>query len=124
MIEEFLKSEKKAIDNELAEYFSYLNNDEMRCYYCKTELFTIAGQEAEKRGLKWIMYGYNASDIADIRPGHQAALEKGVLHPLAELNFSKDDIRTILKSEGIEIAEKADAKAGTVDVPCVIGDRF
>ena len=28
MIEEFLKSEKKAIDNELAEYFSYLNNDE------------------------------------------------------------------------------------------------
>ena len=28
MIEEFLKSEKKAIDNELAEYFSYLNKDE------------------------------------------------------------------------------------------------
>ncbi len=28
MIEEFLKSEKKAIDNELAEYFSYLNSDE------------------------------------------------------------------------------------------------
>ena len=28
MIEEFLKSEKIAIDNELAEYFSYLNNDE------------------------------------------------------------------------------------------------
>jgi len=85
---------------------AYLSNDEMRCYHCKTELFRIAKQEAEQHNLKWIMYGYNASDLSDIRPGHQAAIENGVLHPLADLGFSKEDIRTILKSESIEIAEK------------------
>jgi len=94
--------ESKEMDNP-----AYTNNDEMRCYHCKTELFIIAQQEAEKNGLKWIMYGYNASDISDIRPGHQAAIENGVLHPLADIGFSKEDIRTILKNESIEIAEKA-----------------
>ena len=94
--------ESKEMDNP-----AYTNNDEMRCYHCKTELFTIAKQEAEKHGLKWILYGYNASDISDIRPGHQAALENGVLYPLAEMDFSKEDIRAILKRESIEIAEKA-----------------
>jgi pyridinium-3,5-biscarboxylic acid mononucleotide sulfurtransferase len=85
---------------------AYTTNDEMRCYHCKSELFTIAKEEAEKNALKWIIYGYNASDISDIRPGHQAARENGVLHPLADLGFTKEDIRAILKNESIEIAEK------------------
>jgi len=85
----------------------YVNNDEMRCYHCKSELFSIAKQETANLGLKWIMYGYNASDVSDVRPGHQAAVENDVLHPLADIGFSKDDIRAILKRESIEIAEKA-----------------
>ena len=86
---------------------AYIKNDEQRCYHCKNELFSLAKEEAEKLGLQWIMYGYNASDIDDVRPGHKAALENGVLYPLAEIGFSKDEIRTILKNEQIEIAEKA-----------------
>lgn len=85
----------------------YTNNDEMRCYHCKTELFDIAKQEAARLNVKWIMYGYNASDIGDVRPGHKAAKENDVLYPLAEIGFTKDEIRHILKNEGIEIAEKA-----------------
>lgn len=86
---------------------AYINNDEQRCYHCKNELFSIAKEEAVRLDLKWIMYGYNASDINDVRPGHKAALENSVLYPLAEIGFSKDEIRTILKNEQIEIAEKA-----------------
>jgi len=94
--------ESKEMDNP-----AYVNNDANRCYYCKSELFNIAKEEAERHNLRWIMYGYNASDISDIRPGHQAAIENGILHPLADIGFTKEDIRTVFKKAKIEIAEKA-----------------
>jgi uncharacterized protein len=86
---------------------AYLKNDTLRCYHCKTELFTIAKSVAKQNNLKWIIYGYNASDFSDDRPGHKASIENGVLAPLADVGFTKDEIRTILKREGIEISEKA-----------------
>ena len=52
----------------------YLQNDRDRCYHCKTELFRIAGEIAEEAGLRWILYGYNASDHQDDRPGHRSSL--------------------------------------------------
>lgn len=84
----------------------YRQNDEMRCYHCKTELFSLARTVADKKNMRWICYGYNASDIGDIRPGHQAAIENNVLFPLAEFGFEKNDIRSILLNNGISVADK------------------
>jgi uncharacterized protein len=84
----------------------YLRNDENRCYHCKAELFRIAGEVASDRGLRWIAYGYSASDRHDVRPGHQAALEHGVVSPLAEVGLGKEDIRRLMRDHGLEMADK------------------
>jgi uncharacterized protein len=84
----------------------YLRNDASRCYHCKSELFRICGEVASERGLKHIAYGYNASDVGDTRPGHQAAIENGILSPLADAGLSKDDIRQLMRMNGLELADK------------------
>jgi len=84
----------------------YIQNDYDRCYYCKSELFDITGSIAKSDEYKWILYGYNFSDGSDIRPGHKAALENSVISPLADAGFTKDDIRTVLRSNHLTIAEK------------------
>jgi pyridinium-3,5-biscarboxylic acid mononucleotide sulfurtransferase len=84
----------------------YTINDTDRCFHCKTELFTICKQAASESGLKWIAYGYNASDQGDTRPGHRAALENGIISPLADARLTKDDIRELMRENSLEMAEK------------------
>jgi uncharacterized protein len=84
----------------------YARNDWNRCYYCKDELFRIAGEVARERGLRWILYGYNASDHHDIRPGHRAAQEHGVQAPLSDAGLTKADIRFLMSKAGLEMSDK------------------
>jgi len=74
---------------------AYTRNDADRCYHCKAGLFRIAESIASERGLRWIAYGYSASDIGDVRPGHRAALEHGVRA-----------IRTLMRTHDLRLAEK------------------
>jgi len=72
-----------------------------RCYFCKSELYSklaevAAGQDSV------ILDGTNADDIVDYRPGRVAASEYSVRSPLAELGFTKDDIRVLSKAAGLE----------------------
>ncbi len=85
----------------------YTRNDENRCYYCKSELFVVAGRIGERRGLRWVAYGYTASDRGDVRPGHRAALEHGVLAPLADAELTKADIRTLMRMHALDLSEKS-----------------
>lgn len=84
----------------------YLKNDSMRCYYCKSELFTIAKQVAAENDCKRIAYGYSASDRSDVRPGHRAALENEILHPLATHGFTKPEIRELMRMNGFDLYDK------------------
>jgi uncharacterized protein len=84
----------------------YIQNDEDRCYHCKAELFEIAEALSGERDARWIAYGYNASDTGDVRPGHRAATEHGILAPLADAGLTKDDIRSLMRSCGLKMAEK------------------
>jgi len=84
----------------------YLRNDRDRCYHCKVELFRIAEEVARERDLRWIAYGYSASDRQDVRPGHRAALEHGVVSPLSEAGLGKDDIRRLMREHNLELADK------------------
>ena len=59
----------------------YVRNDSLRCYHCKSELFTIAKEVAAENDCTRIAYGYSASDKSDVRPGHRAALENDILYP-------------------------------------------
>ena len=79
----------------------YVANPTNRCYYCKSELWSRVAPVAAARGLAAIVDGTNADDLADHRPGAQAARERGVLSPLAELGFSKADIRALSRRRGL-----------------------
>lgn len=84
----------------------YLKNDSLRCYYCKSELFTIARQVAAENGCKRIAYGYSASDTSDVRAGHKAALENDILYPLATHELTKSEIRELMRMNGFDLHDK------------------
>lgn len=84
----------------------YVTNDVDRCYYCKTELFDATSIAAERFGDAIVVDGFNADDFSDHRPGHVAASEHGVRHPLADVGLSKDEIRTLSQSLGLPTWDK------------------
>jgi uncharacterized protein len=73
----------------------YTANPSNRCYFCKTELWSRLVPVARERALAVVVDGTNADDGRDHRPGKGAALEHGVRSPLAELGFTKDEIRAL-----------------------------
>jgi uncharacterized protein len=79
----------------------FLCNPKERCYYCKQELFSKLIEIARGEGLKAVVDGSNIDDASDFRPGSKAKAELGVRSPLAEADFSKDDIRELSKQLGL-----------------------
>jgi uncharacterized protein len=79
----------------------YAANPSNRCYFCKTELWSRLVPVARERGLAAVIDGTNADDTRDHRPGKGAAVEHGVRSPLAELGFSKDEIRALSQARDI-----------------------
>ncbi len=100
-----LNVEHKVIKGKEFSNPDYLKNDSNRCYYCRLDLFRIT-DEIIQEGYKSVLYGYNHSDKGDIRPGHKAATENNILSPLADFEFTKDEIRLVLRTNNIEIADK------------------
>jgi len=84
----------------------YARNDRDRCYHCKSELFKIAARVAKAEQLRWLLYGYNASDHTDDRPGHRAALEAGALTPLSDAGLTKVEISSLMKEAGLPLSGK------------------
>ncbi len=85
---------------------SYTANPNNRCYYCKHELFTGLAPLARAEGFAVIVYGENASDIGDHRPGAQAAAEFQVRAPLKEVGITKPEIREMSARFGLPTADK------------------
>ena len=79
----------------------YAANPSNRCYFCKAELWSRLAPVAAARGIGTIVDGTNADDLADHRPGAQAAREHGVRSPLAELGLAKAEIRALSRRRGL-----------------------
>ena len=79
----------------------YAANPTNRCYFCKTELWSRLGPVAAAQGMALVLDGTNADDLHEHRPGAQAAAEQGVRSPLAELGFTKAEIRLLSRERGI-----------------------
>ena len=84
----------------------YQANDALRCYFCKSTLYTQFSAMAKDRGLQWVVDGTNTDDLADFRPGRRAARELGVRSPLLEHGFTKADIREVAFALGIPVWDK------------------
>ena len=72
---------------------NYTSNPSNRCYFCKTELYSELQSIANARDINVVVDGTNADDLTGHRPGREAAKEHGVRSPLAEIGFTKQDIR-------------------------------
>jgi pyridinium-3,5-biscarboxylic acid mononucleotide sulfurtransferase len=81
------------IDTHELEDPRYLRNSTDRCYFCKSELWTRLADLARERGYDTVVDGTNADDLGEHRPGLRASAEHGVRSPLAELGWSKGDVR-------------------------------
>ncbi len=81
-------------------------NDTDRCYHCKTELYEQLARVAAREGGSVVLDGTIADDLADWRPGRRAAAERDIRSPLAELGFTKADVRTAAELLGLESAGK------------------
>jgi uncharacterized protein len=79
----------------------YAANPSNRCYFCKTELWRRVVPIATAQGMAVVVDGTNADDLGGHRPGAVATREQGVRSPLAELGFTKDDIRQLSQARGL-----------------------
>ncbi len=91
--------------DELAEP-GYRANDGQRCYFCKRALFDAMARWARLHGGRWLAFGEITDDLLDERPGARAAAEGGVLAPLREAGFSKEDVRRYAREHGLAVADK------------------
>ena len=94
---EKLRVKHITIVSEELEIEGFSKNPVNRCYFCKSELFSKVKEQADKYGLKHVFDGSNLDDMGDYRPGMKAAKEQGVISPLKEARFTKDDIRKLSK---------------------------
>jgi uncharacterized protein len=79
----------------------YARNDPNRCFHCKDELFTRLEEVGRERGYEHIIYGVNADDLGDYRPGQNAAKQHQVAAPLADVGLSKAEIRDLSRLAGL-----------------------
>jgi uncharacterized protein len=84
----------------------YAQNPVNRCYFCKTELYALAAAQARELGLAAVVSGTNADELADYRPGLQAASEHEVVQPLAEAGLTKAEIRALSRELGLPTWDK------------------
>ena len=82
------------VDTREIERPGYVANGPDRCYHCKDELLEVLTALASQQGFNVVMTGTNADDQrSPHRPGLRAAHAHGVVTPLADAGFSKDDVR-------------------------------
>jgi uncharacterized protein len=79
------------------EHEAYLANDGNRCFHCKAALLRamhgLITATAAQRGEVALLIGAIADDLGDHRPGMVAARAAGAQWPLADLGFTKVDVR-------------------------------
>jgi len=98
--------EHKIIEYDELENSQFVNNDHLRCYYCRKELGLRLVREANKYKVKLIVDGTHKDDLGDNRPGIKALKENGIKSPLLEMGISKCEIRLIAKQYALSIFDK------------------
>ena len=100
------------------ELSGYRANAGDRCYYCKTSLYDTVQQLAASRGDAGVVFvGTHLDDLGEHRPGLRAAMEHGVVAPLVDAGFHKEDVRTLARAWNLSNAEKPAAPCLASRIP-------
>ena len=93
-------------------------NPPNRCYLCKKEMFKTLFNYVKKISNRFVvMDGTNADDVRKHRSGLRALQELGVMSPLAELGFTKKDIRVLAKELGLPNWNKPSSSCLATRIP-------
>ena len=96
----------------------YRANAGDRCYFCKTSLYETVQQLAATRGDSEVMFvGTHLDDLGEHRPGLRAAMEHGVVAPLVDARFGKEDVRALAREWRLSNAEKPAAPCLASRIP-------
>jgi pyridinium-3,5-biscarboxylic acid mononucleotide sulfurtransferase len=95
----------------------YYNNPENRCFFCKDELYSKLNELKEELHYNAILDGTNYDDLSDYRPGYQASKNHSINSPLADLKFTKEEIRALSKQLGLEIWNKPSSPCLSSRIP-------
>src|SRR5439155_2397336 len=104
----FVGVEHRTVETGEVDRPDYARNDALRCFHCKTELYTVMGRLASLHrgpGVA-ILAGANADDRTDFRPGLRAAEQFGVRNPLLEEAVGKREVRAVARHLGLLVADK------------------
>lgn len=103
---ELLGARHILVDSAEVQNPAYRRNPTDRCYFCKSELYSLCERTRAELGLAAVVDGFNADDTRDHRPGHRAAEEARVHSPLAEAGLTKDEIRALSHAAGLPTWDK------------------
>lgn len=96
---------------------AYAANPVNRCYFCKTELYSVLAPLAAREGYHSILDGTHAGDVEDFRPGQKAAREHQVVSPLKEAGFVKEEIQALARRLGLPNWDKPAAPCLSSRIP-------
>ena len=85
---------------------NFVINDSKRCFYCRDELADHLIRLGEKIDTTTIVDGTQLDDLGDYRPGIDALRSNGILSPLVEIGFTKDEIRNEAKKIGLSVFDR------------------
>ena len=85
---------------------NYNSNPNNRCYFCKSELYSVFSKIAREENFQFVCDGTNTDDMSEWRPGAQAASENKVLSPLREAGLNKAEIRALSKELNLPTWDK------------------
>lgn len=83
----------------------YKANAGDRCYWCKSALMDQLEPLGVERSAT-VVLGVNLDDLADHRPGQEAAKERGARFPLVEAGFTKAQVRALAKAWGLPVWDR------------------
>jgi uncharacterized protein len=72
-----------------------------RCYLCRRAIYGELTAVGKRERMKTVVDGANLDDRGDYRPGMQAAADMGIVSPLLQAGFRKDDVRHLARTLGL-----------------------
>ena len=117
-IAEEIGARVEEVETNEMELAGYRANAGDRCYHCKSALYdTVLALAATRNADEVIFVGTHVGDLGEHRPGLQAAMERGVIAPLVDAGFDKEDVRSLARSWNLSNAEKPAAPCLASRVP-------
>ncbi|MGC9002216.1 MAG: ATP-dependent sacrificial sulfur transferase LarE [Dictyoglomus sp.] len=109
-------------NDELLKHEEFIKNPPERCYICKKYNFQKIIEVAKENNIDCVLDGSNVDDLKDYRPGKMALKELGILSPLLELGFSKEEIRRLSREFNLPTSEKPSLACLATRIP--YGERI